>query len=162
MPSWIGGESGPSQKAKIRHGPIRCPVVRMGAARSAASPRKTKPRVQRRSGQPTIPYEPSERTSRYHPSASAKARNPAARSPTKGGLPAAVNTTRHRKRSATSNKGQERTARTAQERPVPARRKYRIRTPTESMILRESTKDREVIPRVVEFTRSSRAQTKSR
>jgi hypothetical protein len=115
--------------------------------------------VQRRSGHPTIPYEPSERTSRYHPSASANARNPAARSPTKGGLPAVANTTRHRKRSATSNDGQERTA---QERAEPSRRKYMTRTPTESMMLRESRKVMKVIPRVAEFTRSSRAQTKSR
>src|SRR5918998_5706921 len=128
----MGGERGPSQKAKTHHGPTRCRRVPMGAALSAARPRKMNPRVQSRSGHPAPPYEPPDRTPRYHPSARTNARNPAARSPRKGGLPAVENTTRHRKRSATSNNGQDRTARTAKERPapssttVPPRKKYQI------------------------------------
>src|SRR5919205_3044787 len=166
MPSWIGGERGPSQKAKAHNGPIRCLVVFMAAARSAVRPRKTKPRAQNRFGQPTIPCEPSDLAPRYHPSASVNARNPDARSPAKGGLQAVESTTMHKKRSATSNKSHERTARTAQWGPGPAiifpRKKYQISIPTESMMQRESRKVMRVIPLVVELTRSSRAQTKSK
>src|SRR5918997_3987690 len=139
----MGGDSGPSQKAKTHHGPIRCLFAPMGAALSAARPRKVNPKAQSRSGHPALPYVPPDRTPRYHPSARTNARNPAARSPTKGGLPAAENTTRHRKRSATSNNGQDSTARTAKERPapssttVPPRKMYQTRTPAESMILSE-------------------------
>ena len=135
---------------------------------SAARPKKTKPRAQSRSGQFTIPYEPSERTPRYHPSASANAEKPAARSPAKGGLPAVENTTRHRKRSATSNSGQERTARAAHERDVPAcattlsRKKYQIMIPTESMMLKESRKVMRVICFIVRPIRSNRAQISKR
>src|SRR5215211_8856792 len=106
-----------------------------------------------------------DRTPRYHPSASANAEKPAARNQVKDGLPAVESTTRHRKRSAASNSGQERTARTAKERPDPVvspRKKYQTRIPTESMMHRESRKVTKVILFVVELTRSSRAQTKSR
>ena len=48
-------EKGPSQKAKTSQGGILPPYGAVGAALSAAKPRKTKPRVQNRSGQPASP-----------------------------------------------------------------------------------------------------------
>jgi hypothetical protein len=85
-----------------------------------------------------------------------------------GGLPAVENTTRLRNSSAASNNGQERTASIAQVPCEPAsatilpRKKYQVKTPTESMMLTASRKVKSVILVVVQLTRSIMAQTSSR
>jgi hypothetical protein len=57
---------------------------------------------------------------------------------------------------------QKRTARTAQVPSVPARKKYQIRTPTESMMLEASRNVRSVMFFVVRLTNSVMAHRRSR